>query len=172
MRCWMISMLLLFSGSSYIHSQQTRASDKVSFEGQKVAAVDLIANPRISLETLRRLVQQPTGEPYSGSKVEASVSALRATGRFTSIAVDVKPDPDGLHLSFILEPALYFGVFDFPGASKGVSYTRLLQVIDVPKQTPYTQDVVAKATENLLNFFVSIGYFRAQVQPEPQFDET
>ena len=172
MRCWVISMLLVFIEPSYIHSQQTRASDKVSFEGQKVAAVDLIANPKVSVEALLPLVQQRTGEPYSGSKVEASVSALRATGRFTSVELDVKPDPDGLHLSFILEPALYFGVFDFPGARKGVSYTRLLQVIDVPKQTPYRQDVVAKATENLLNFFVSTGYFRAQVQPEPQFDET
>jgi outer membrane protein insertion porin family len=172
MRCWVISMLLVFIEPSYIHSQQTRASDKVSFEGQKVAAVDLIANPKVSVEALLPLVQQRTGEPYSGSKIEASVSALRATGRFTSVELDVKPDPDGLHLSFILEPALYFGVFDFPGARKGVSYTRLLQVIDVPKQTPYRQDVVAKATENLLNFFVSTGYFRAQVQPEPQFDET
>src|SRR5262249_27983188 len=128
--------------------------------------------PKISTESLRALVQQRSRQPYSGSKVEASVSALRATGRFSSVEVDVKPDPDGLHLSFTLEPALYFGVFDFPGASKGFSYTRLLQVIDVPKQTPYRQDVLAKATENLLNFFISAGYFRAQVQPEPQLDET
>jgi outer membrane protein assembly factor BamA len=47
-----------------------------------------------------------------------------------------------------------------------------LQVIDIPNQAPYKQDVVAKASENLLNFFVSAGYFQAQVQPEPQFDET
>ncbi|PYX45848.1 MAG: hypothetical protein DMG83_08660 [Acidobacteria bacterium] len=62
-------------------------------------------------------------------------------------------------------------MFDFPGASKGFSYTRLLQVIDIPTQTPYKQDVVAKAGDNLRNFFVSAGYFQAQVQPEPQLDE-
>ena len=171
MRCWIISIVMVLAGSSYVCSQQTGETNKVSYEGQKVAAVDLVANPKVSVESLRPLVQQRTGEPYSGAKVEASAAALRATGRLTKVEVEVKPDPGGLHLTFTLEPALYFGVFDFPGATKGFSYTRLLQVIDIPNQTPYKQDVVAKATENLLNFFISTGYFRAQVQPDSQFDE-
>jgi hypothetical protein len=41
MRCWTISILVVLLGSSHIHSQ--RASDKVSYEGQTVAAVDLVA---------------------------------------------------------------------------------------------------------------------------------
>jgi outer membrane protein assembly factor BamA len=172
MRCWIISILVVLAGSWYVQCQQAVESNKSSYEGQKVAAVDLVANPTISVESLRPLVQQKTGEPYSGSKVDSTVSALRGTGRFSKIEVEVKPDPGGLHVTFTLEPALYFGVFDFPGATKGFSYTRLLQVIDIPNQTPYKQDVVSKAGENLLNFFVSAGYFQAQVQPEREFDET
>ena len=152
--------------------QQVSASNEVSCDGQTVAAVDLIASPKISIESLQPLVQQKTGEPYSSAKVDSGVSALRETGRFTKVAVEVKPDSGGLHVTFILEPVLYFGVFDFPGATKGFSYTRLLQVIDIPNQTPYKQDVVTKAEEHLRSFFVSAGYFQAQVQPEPQFDET
>lgn len=172
MRCWIISILVVLAGASYVQCQQAGGSNKVSYEGQKVAAVDLVANPKISVESLRPLVQQKTGEGYSGSKVENTIAALRGTGRFSKIEVEVKPDPGGLRVTFTLEPALYFGVFEFPGAAKGFSYTRLLQVIDIPNQVPYQQDVVAKAGENLLNFFVSSGYFQAQVQPEPQFDET
>jgi outer membrane protein insertion porin family len=172
MRYWIISILVVLAGASYVQCQQAGESNKVSYEGQKVAAVDLVANPKISVESLRPLVQQKTGEPYSGSKVENTISALRGTGRFSKVEVEVKPDPGGLHVTFTLEPALYFGVFDFPGATKGFSYTRLLQVIDIPNQTPYKQDVVSKAAGNLFNFFVSAGYFQAQVQPEGQFDET
>src|SRR5215472_9479217 len=172
MRCWIISILVVLVGFSYAQSQQTGQSSKVSYEGQTVAAVDLIANPKISIKSLQPLVQQKTGEPYSSGKVEGTVSALRQTGHFTKVEVAVKPDPGGLHVTFTLEPALYFGVFDFPGATKGFSYTRLLQVIDVPNQTLYKQDTVAKAQENLRSFFTSAGYFQAQVQPEPQFDET
>src|SRR5215471_11185073 len=170
MRCWMISILLILTGSSDIQSQQ--ASDKANYEGQTVAAVDLVADPRVPLDPLRPLVQQKTGEPYSNPKVENTIAALRTTGRFTAVVLDIKPEANGLHLTFTLEPALYFGVFDFPGANKGFSYTRLLQVIDIPNQTPYKQDTVAKAEDNLRNFFVSAGYFQAQIQPEPQFDET
>jgi hypothetical protein len=90
MRCWIISILLVLMGSSYIHSQQ--ASDKVSYEGQTVTVVDLVANPKISVDFLRPVIEQRTGEAYSGSKVESTIAALRATGRFTAVKVDVKPD--------------------------------------------------------------------------------
>jgi outer membrane protein insertion porin family len=172
MRCWIISILVVLVGAPYVQCQQASESNKVSYEGQNVAAVDLIANPKISVESLRPLVQQKAGQGYSGSKVENTISALRGTGRFSKVEVEVKPDAGGLNVTFTLEPALYFGVFDFPGATKGFSYARLLQVIDIPNQTPYKPDVVAKAGENLLNFFVSSGYFQAQIQPESQFDET
>jgi hypothetical protein len=63
---WTISILVVSTGSSYPRSQQ--ASDKISYEGQTVAVVDLVANPRISVDSLRPLVQQRTGEAYSGAK--------------------------------------------------------------------------------------------------------
>jgi outer membrane protein insertion porin family len=172
MRSWVILIFVGFGWPLCTQCQQTSQSNKVSYEGQKVAAVELVANPKISVESLLTLVQQPSGEPYSSSKVAGTISALQGTGRFSKIEVDVKPDTGGLHVTFILEPALYFGIFDFPGATKSFSYSRLLQVIDIPNRTPYKQDLVSKAGDNLHQFFVSAGYFQAQVQPEPRFDET
>src|SRR6266403_682341 len=172
MRAWVIWVLVAFGWPSYSECRQSSQSNKVSYEGQNVAAVELVANPKISVDSLRPLVQQQTGEPNSGSKVENTIAALEGTGRFNNVEVDVKPDPAGLHVIFTLEPALYFGIFDFPGATKGFSYTRLLQVVDIPNRTPYQQDLVSKAEDNLQQFLVSAGYFQARVQPEPQFDET
>jgi len=172
MRFWTISIVVVVATTSYIQGQQATQSNKVSYEGQKVATVELVANPKISVDSLRSLVQQKIDEPYSTSKIEATISALRGTGRFSNVEIDVKPEPGGLRVTFTLEPALYFGIFDFPGATKAFSYTRLLQVVDIPNQTPFKQDVVAKAEGNLRQFFVSAGYFQAEVQPEPQVDET
>ena len=172
MRFWTISILVVFATTACIQGQQASQSNKVSYEGQKVVTVELVANPKISVESLRSLVQQKIDEPYAASTIESTISALRGTGRFSSVEVDVKPDPGGLRVTFTLEPALYFGVFDFPGATKRFSYTRLLQVVDIPNQTPFKQGIVSKANENLHQFFVSAGFFQAEVQPEPQFDET
>src|SRR5713226_10480873 len=170
MRSW-VMLFIVFGWPSYTQCQQTSQSNKVSYEGQKVAAVELVANPKISVESLRPLVQQRADEPYSSSKVADTISALEGTGRFSKVEVDVKPDPGGLHVTFTLEPALYFGIFDFPGATKSFSYTKLLQVVDIPNRTPYQHDLASKAEDNLHQFFVSAGYFQAQVQAQSQIDE-
>src|ERR1700726_639162 len=117
MHHWIIPILIGLAWPPIGVCQQLSQSNKVSYEGQNVAAVELVANPKISVESLQPLVQQQTGEPYSGSKVENTISALEGTGRFNNVEVDVKPDPAGLHVIFTLEPALYFGMFDFPGAT-------------------------------------------------------
>ncbi len=172
MRSWVILILMAFAWPAYAQCQQSSQSNKVSYEGQKVAAVELLANPKISLDSLRPLVQQQANQPYSDAKVTNTVSALQATGRFSKVEVDIKPDPGGLRVTFTLEPALYFGIFDFPGANKNFTYTRLLQVVDIPNQTPYQQDLVAKAQDNLHQFLVSAGFFQAQLQQQSLFDET
>ena len=171
MRSWVILILVVFGWPSYTQCRQTSQSNKVSYEGQKVAAVELVANPKISVESLRSLVQQRADEPYSSSKVADTISALEGTGRFSKVEIDVKPDPGGLHVTFTLEPALYFGIFDFPGATKSFSYTRLLQVVDIPNRTLYKQELLAKSEDNLHQFFVSAGYFQAQVQAQTQINE-
>lgn len=79
MRCWILSTLVISIGVSYVQCQQTD-NNKVSYEGQKVAAVDLVADPKVPIESLRPLVQQKTGEGYSASKVENTISALRGMG--------------------------------------------------------------------------------------------
>jgi outer membrane protein assembly factor BamA len=71
-----------FRWPSYTQCQQTSQSNNVSYEGQKVATVELVANPKISVESLRSLVQQRADEPYSSSKVADTISALEGTGRF------------------------------------------------------------------------------------------
>ena len=171
MRWWLLINIVLWSGFSSLTAQQATPSNKVSYEGQQVAAVELVANPKIPIDDFRRLVQQRSREPYSSAKVQDTISALQKTGRFTQVQLEVKPEPDGLHLTFTLEPALYFGILRFPGATKAFRYTRLLQVADIPNQAPYKQETVAKAGGALQQFFISVGYFQAQVRTEPQFDE-
>src|SRR5205807_6081371 len=105
MRCWIISILLVLMGSSYIHSQQ--ASDKVSYEGQTVAVVDLVANPRISVDSLRpsttvRPAQMRERGPRRGlssrpSRVRSarlnplSLSSVRASTLPSAVSVQLQP---------------------------------------------------------------------------------
>lgn len=58
MRYWIISILVGLAWSSSGECQQAKEDNKLVYEGQNVAAVDLIANPNISVGSLRALVEQ------------------------------------------------------------------------------------------------------------------
>src|SRR6266550_884757 len=164
-----LSALLLIAGLTSLCAQTP--SEQVSYEGQMVGSVELVADPRINLDAFRGLVEQKAGEPYSNQKVQASISALQKTERFNKVEVKVKPDPAGLQVSFVLETAFYIGVLQFPGAVKAFSYTRLLQVANLPDENLYDKAQIPKSEAALLKFFEDNGYFRATVQADTQLNE-
>jgi outer membrane protein insertion porin family len=143
----------------------------VSFEGQKVALVDLVGRPGSDVEGLQPLVLQRAGELYSEQKVKATVDALMRTGRFRKVDIEVKPEATGLRVSFVMQPAFYIGVLSFPGAEKVFSYPQLLQVVNYPSEEPYEESRVREAEISLQRFLAMNGYFLAHVQSNSKFDE-
>ena len=141
------------------------------YEGQNVAEIDLVANPHRDVEPLRSFVDQKPGQPYSQAKVEASVKALEATGQFPKVQVNVVPDPAGLRLNFLLEPAYFLGIIDFPGATNQFTYTRLLQVVDLPDEDPFVKARLGIAETTLQEFFRRNGFFQATIHTDSQIDD-
>lgn len=142
-----------------------------SYEGQHVAHVEIAGRPNLDVQRFSSLIVQPVDAPYSKQKVRETQTALENTHEFESVDIRVTPEPAGLRVLFILEPALYFGVFDFSNATKTFSYTQLLQITHYPKQEPYTSRRVVEAQSDLLEFLRRNGYFLATVSPEIYPDE-
>jgi outer membrane protein assembly factor BamA len=141
------------------------------YEGQNVAAIDLIANPHRDVEPLRALITQKAGQPYSQSGIDASIAALQGTGQFPKVTAEVVPDPSGLRINFLLEPAYYLGMVSFPGGTKLFPYVRLLQVADLPDEDPYDAARIDVARQLLQEFFQRNGYFQASIRSTPQIDD-
>jgi len=144
---------------------------QATYEGQIVAFVDLVSDPRNDVEIFRPLVKQQPGRPYSDRDVQETVAALRRSARFSKVSVDVKPEPNGLRVSFVLEPAYYVGVLEFPGADRVFTYNRLLQVVNFPDEDIYDKERIPQATEALLQFFRTNGFFQAKVSTDTKLDE-
>jgi len=79
---------------------------------------------------------QKLGEPFSIDKVNGTLAALKSSGKAKDVRVQVDAEASGVRVQFILEPAVYFGIFEFPGAER-FSYARLLQVANFQAQTPF-----------------------------------
>jgi len=140
-----------------------------SYEGQNVATIEVAGQPSLDQSQFSSLLAQKAGEPFSKDKVNQSASAIRETGKFKDVRIQVDPEATGVRVMLILEPAVYFGVFEFPGAER-FPYSRLVQVANYPTQTPYSTGEVERDRQNLLNFYRQEGYFEAEVSSGVKVD--
>src|SRR5436305_4173149 len=153
-------------------SAQTKSSNPPpSYEGQRVGSVSITANPHLDTEQYRELIAQKADEPYSNQKIQQSIEALNHTGVFSKVELKVQPDPSGLKLTFVLQPAYYIGMLKFPGGTKHFSYSRLLQVVNLPDQTEFQETQVATAEAALTKFFHDYGFFLMKVHTDVQLDD-
>jgi outer membrane protein assembly factor BamA len=149
----------------------SQGSTQALYEGQVVSSLTLVADPHLDVQELKSLVTLQPGSPFSGQQAQASIAALKAAGKFSSVDLSINPGVAGLQLTFILEPAYYMGVVDFPGITKQFSYTRLLQVVNLADESPYDKGQLPTAENALVKFLHTEGYFEAQVHAEAQLDD-
>jgi outer membrane protein assembly complex protein YaeT len=162
--------LCVFVLALQILTAQQITPPTISYEGQQVSSVDIAGRPDLNVRQLRSVIAQPTDAPYSKAKIDETIAALRKATNSKDVQLEVRPQPNGLQILFVLQPAYYFGIFDFGTATKVFTYTRLLQVSNYPNQEPYSSSRVEEAESGLIDFFHRVGYFQATVEPELQSD--
>ncbi len=140
-----------------------------SYEGQTVSTIEVAGQPALDDTQLSSLFLIKAGDPFSKDRVNQTAAAIQASGKSKEVRIQVDPEASGVRVLFILEPADYFGVFEFPGAER-FPYSRLIQVANYPTQTPYSSGEVARDVQSLLNFYRQQGYFEAQVSSSLKVD--
>jgi outer membrane protein insertion porin family len=143
----------------------------LSYEGEKVSSVELAGQPGMNADDFMPLIAQHKTEPFSVEKVDQTIAALQHTGKFRDVQLDLRPEPDGVRILFILQPAVYFGMYQFPGAEH-FAYTHLLQASGYSPQEPYSAADIQKSQESITAFLRRNGYFESEVHPEVQLDKT
>ncbi len=98
---------------------------------------ELAGRPDLEPDKLMPLVTQHSGEPFSFSKIDQSLAALKKTAQFQDVQLDLRPEQDGVRVMFVLQPSTYFGIYQFAGAGQ-FAYPRLLQVSNYSPQEPYS----------------------------------
>jgi outer membrane protein insertion porin family len=140
-----------------------------SYEGQNVTAVEIAGRPNLDTSKLLPLLPQRSGEPFAKEKIDGSIAALKKAGSFDEVQLQIEPEANGVRVLLIVEPAIWFGIFEFPGAER-FNYSRLVQVANYPPQAPFNAGDVQKDSDALLSFFQQQGYFEAEVRPEVNLD--
>ncbi|MCU1239780.1 MAG: outer membrane protein [Candidatus Acidoferrum typicum] len=169
-RRYVIWALLIALYATIAGAQQNQPTTYEGFEGRTVFKVDIAASPVMNVNAFRPLIKQKEREPFSMAAIRESVAALQKTALFSQVQVKVEPEQSGLHVTFLLQPAFYVGMVFFPGAN-AFSYTRMLQAVNIPDQTPFVDDLVTNGKGALLELFKNDGFFQAKIDAETQRDE-
>ncbi len=134
-----------------------------------MTAIEVAGRPQSAASEFEPLFVQKPGEPFSIDKVNSTLAALKSRVKAEDARVEVDAEADGVRVLFILEPAVYFGVFQFPGAER-FNYARLVQVANFEAQAPFNAADVERDRQALITFFRQQGYFQAKVDAEVKVD--
>jgi len=133
-----------------------------SYKGQKVSSIEIAGRPDYDASQCPQCFVQKVGQPFAEDKVEQTANAFKAAGKFDRVEIQVEPDAQGVHIIFVGLPAVYVGIFDFPGA-KRFPYSQLIQASNYPLPAPINPGEIAADRQSLIKFFRQEGYFTAQV---------
>ena len=168
---WLVLSSSLLLPRLQLRAQQSQLDTYAAFEGKNVLQVDVSVQSGMDVEALRKLIKQKAEQPFSMSAIRESVAALNQTELFSQVQVKITPEQSGLNVLFILQQAYYVGIVSFPGATDRFSYTQLLQAVNIPEQSRFTEDLLPQGQEALQHFFGRNGYFTASVEPRAERDE-
>jgi outer membrane protein insertion porin family len=150
-------------------SGQTTAAASVeflsSYEGQNVSSIEVAGRPGLAASQYSGLFVQQVGKPFSKDAVNKTAAAIKAAGQFEQVEAEITPESDGIGILFIVQPADYFGTFEFPGAAR-FPYSQLIQAANYPIQEPFNEAEVQRDAQSLLAFYRQQGYFRAVAEPQ------
>lgn len=177
---WLAAAIFAWLFISHLHAQDpvttqtprtTPAAEEVasSYEGQTVSSIEIAGRPDLNTSQYEHLFLQQPAQPFSEEKVDQTITALKATGQFKDIQLQVDPQANGVRVLLILQPAIYFGIFDFPGAER-FPYSKLIQTANFPPEAPFNTADIEKDRQSLLNYFRQEGYFLSTVDPEVKVD--
>src|SRR5579862_3385309 len=158
-----VLLFLVISIAVPCRAQQFPTLGVSNYVGQNVSSIDVAGRPGISYDSVQSDVAVKPNQPLTEKDVNATVSALKDRLGVKDVAVNLQPSAEGVQIEFVLRPAVWVGMYDFPGALGEFPYTRLLQVSNYNPQTPYSASDIKEGEDSLTQFFRQQGYFRAEV---------
>jgi len=167
---WLAAALPLLVIPAFMRAQQMPTLGLSYYIGQKVSSVDIAGRPDVSFNSVQNVIAVRPGQPLVQQDVDATVASLKQHSGVQDVGLDLQPSSDGVRVAFILRPAIYVGMYEFPGALKEFTYTRLLQVANYNPQAPYSASDVSQGEDALVQFFRQQGYFLVEVHPELAMD--
>lgn len=167
----MIVALLSLAIPSVMPGQSLKPADgslfeqAIKYEGESIVGPIQFEPPDQPLTPaeLRARIPFHAGSKFDVSKLRDAIQSLYATGRFSDIAVDVKPEPSGIAVRFITARAYFVGRVYIRGISPPPNLGEQASATKLRLGYPFRPADAVQATESLQTLLRSNGFYEASI---------
>ena len=146
------------------------ASD--TWEGRQVTLISFDpAEQPLPRAELDRLVQFHPGDRLQPASVRDAIQRLYSTGRYTDIAVDVRPSGEGIEIRFITTNSYFVGRVAAEGSPDPPNPGQLVTASKLQLGTSFAENDLQQATENIMTRLRANGLYNANVTHEESRDD-
>ncbi len=132
-----------------------------AFAQSVIKNIEVVGNRRVEPETVRSYLKFDAGDPYSASKVDASIKALFATGLFADVSIDYK----GSTILVKVKENPVINQVAFEGNSE-VDTATLVGEVQLKPRSVFTRAKAQADVQRILDVYRRQGLFAASVEPK------
>jgi len=143
-----------------------------SLHGKPIASIELLMNEKPftdSQDDLRRALPMRVGDPLRLADVRRAIRALYEAALASNVIVEADEVPSGVRLRFRLSPQPRIGRVSFQGADPDLQSRLVLRLGELSPGTRFTEALLARAAEEIVEFYHGLGFFDCEVVPEVTF---
>ncbi|MBZ5668772.1 MAG: BamA/TamA family outer membrane protein [Acidobacteriia bacterium] len=147
-----------------------RAQTSHSLWGQPVVSLRLEYDAQLTLQNFPGTVTQQIGEPLDPAKVSESLKRLYATGRFTELRAEGRPEGQGVALTFVARAQYFIGIVTAEGNPGPVEATALVTASRLRLGQPLLEEDLSAAHQHLTDLLVANGYYQSRINHQVERD--
>lgn len=143
------------------------------YRGKLVSKIELHSVVAMRPNALRDYLAQREGQPFDKAKVQQSLEALYATGRFADLEVSAEDQPDGsVKLIFTARENLFIGFITVTGAPGPPSSAEIIDATKLQLGELLTPEKLQAALDRLHQVMQENGYYKSDItaQQTPHTD--
>lgn len=167
----LLGLALLLPGA--LRAQVERPT-LASLQGKPIAQIELLVNEKPITDPqdeLRRVLPLRIGDPLRLADVRRAISVLYESALASNVIVEAEDMPSGVRLRFRLSPQPRIGRVSMQGADPDVQARLLLRLGELAPGARFTEALLARAAEEIVEFYHGLGFFDCEVTPEVTFTD-
>lgn len=140
-----------------------------SLQGKPIAGIELLVNEKPIADPqdeLWRALPLRVGDPLRLTDVRRAILALYEAALASNVIVEAEEIPPGVRLRFRISPQPRIGRVSFQGADSELQSRLLLRLGELAPGARFTEALLTRAAEEIVEFYHGLGFFDCEVTPE------